>query len=237
MTASRSPYLPEGFTSSTAFQYIPLTAVATLSPESECRLTMHAIVAQAAEGRLPTWAIAGEERRAHMGRVAALMRDWSVALGLDENDRVRWPAVGYLHDVLRDEDPVLLREHMPPDVQDLPGPLLHGPAAAERLRVEGVLDGELLRVIAFHTVGDTSFGRFGRALYAADFLEPGRTFLSEWRSKLRARMPADLDEVVAEIAGARITDRVRRGVAVLPRTLRFWNALVECDNRPVVERT
>lgn len=197
---------------------------------------MHAIVAQAAEGRLPEWAVAGEARRAHMGRVAALMRDWSVALGLDEDDRVRWPAVGYLHDALRDENPETLRERIPPDVQDLPGPMLHGPAAAERLRVEGVLDGELLRVIAFHTVGDTSFGRFGRALYAADFLEPARTLLSEWRSDLRARMPGDLDEVVAEIAGARITDRVRRGVAVLPRTLRFWNALLECDRRPAMER-
>jgi len=209
-----------------------LTAIVTRSLTTELRLRMHTIVSEAAEGRLPDWAVAGEVRRAHMGRVADLMREWSVALGLDDDDCVRWSAVGYLHDVLRDEDPAVLRARTPPDLRDLPGSLLHGPAGAERLRVEGVLDGELLSVIAFHTVGDASFGRFGRALYAADFLEPGRTFLSEWRSDLRARMPTHLDEVVVDIAAARIKDRVGRGVAVLERTVRFWNALVDGQSPP-----
>ena len=188
---------------------------------------MHAIVSEAAEGRLPEWAVANEARRAHMGRVADLMRTWSAKLGLDEDDLVRWPAVGYLHDVLRDERPAVLRERTPPDVQDVPGLLLHGPAAAERLRVEGVIDGELLSAVAFHTVGDVSFGGLGRALYAADFLDPGRTFLPKWRAELRTRMPADLDQVVVEITGARIKDRVARRSDVLQRTIRFWNSLVE----------
>jgi len=189
-------------------------------------LILHDIVFEAAEGRLPEWAVASDARRAHMGRVAGLMRDWSEALGLDDDDRVRWRAVGHLHDVLRDEESAVLRERTPPDLRDLPGPLLHGPAAAERLRVAGVRDGELLSVVAFHTVGDPSFGRFGRALYAADFLEPGRTFLAEWRAALRARVPAELDDVIFEIVGARIKSLVERGTAVLPRTIRFWNTLV-----------
>jgi HD superfamily phosphohydrolase YqeK len=189
-------------------------------------LILHDIVSEAAESRLPAWAVASDARRAHMARVAGLMRDWSEALGLDDDDRVRWRAAGYLHDVLRDEEPAVLWERTPPDLRDLPGPLLHGPAAAERLRVAGVLDGELLSVVAFHTVGDPSFDRFGRALYAADFLEPGRTFLAEWRAALRARVPAELDDVLFEIAGARITSLVERGTAVLPRTIRFWNTLV-----------
>jgi 2-amino-4-hydroxy-6-hydroxymethyldihydropteridine diphosphokinase len=103
--------------------------------------------------------------------------------------------------------------------------------------VEGVLDGELLAVIAFHTVGDASFGRFGRALYAADFLEPGRTFLAEWRSDLRERMPADLDAVVVDIAAARIKDRVGCGRGVLERTVRFWNALVTGQSPPPRDHT
>ncbi len=189
-------------------------------------MSLHHIITQSAQGRLPQWAVAGDDRRAHMGRVAESLTEWAEALELTQDERVRWRSVGYLHDVLRDEEFSALRDRIPPDLKCLPGPLLHGPAAAERLRVAGVLDGELLSAIAFHTVGDASFGPLGRALYAADFLEPGRTFLSDWRAERRARMPAELDDVVFEIVRARVVDLVERGAEVLPRTLGFWNALV-----------
>ena len=161
----------------------------------------------------------------HMRRVGDLLRSWAEALGLVEAECVRWEAAGLLHDLLRDADPEALRPRVPPTLNRWAGPLLHGPAAAERLRIEGVDDGELLTAVAFHTVGDPRFGRLGRALYAADFLEPGRTFLEEWRAELTGRMPEDLDGVVLEIARARITNRLDRGEPVLPRTLDFWNSL------------
>lgn len=186
----------------------------------------HELLSAAAAGELPEWAVASAERRAHMHRVAELLGAWSEALALGDAERTRWRAAGMLHDALRDERPEALRARVPASLSALPGPLLHGPAAAERLRVEGVLDGELLRAIAFHTVGDPAFGRLGRALYAADFLEPGRSFLPEWRAALRARLPRDLDEVVLEIAGARIGNLIERRVEIAPRTVQFWNALV-----------
>ena len=40
--------------------------------------------------------------------------------------------------------------------------LLAGPAAAERLRIDGVEDGPLLTAVAWHTVGDPRFGRSGK---------------------------------------------------------------------------
>jgi len=190
-------------------------------------LTLHEIVSRAAKGTLPTWAVVSEGRRAHIGRVCELLGDWAEALELGEDDRKRWRAAGSLHDVLRDEEPEMLRTSVSPEVQDLPGPLLHGPAAAERLRVCGVLDGELLSAIAYHTVGDETFASLGRALYAADFLEPGRSFLPEWRQELRARMPVELNEVVFEIVRARVSNLVERGSPMLPRTVRFWNRLAE----------
>ena len=161
-----------------------------------------------------------------MARVSALLAEWGEALDLDSDDRIRWRSLGYLHDALRDEDPNELRDRLPPSLRALPGPLLHGPAAAERLRVDGVLDGELLNAVAFHTVGDSSFRALGRALYAADFLEPGRDFLVEWREGLRARMPQELNDVVFEIVQARVGNLVGRGAEVLPRTLGFWNHVV-----------
>lgn len=171
------------------------------------------------------WAVADEQRCEHMERVARLLDAWAGDLSLPESQRLRWRAAGLAHDLLRDADPDQLRSHLPPTLAALPGPILHGPAAAERLRIEGLEDGELLTAVAYHTVGDARFGRLGRALYAADFLEPGRTFLPEWREERRERMPADFDAVVREVAATRIRSLIERGSRVLPRTLAFWNSM------------
>jgi len=189
-------------------------------------VTPHPLVSRAAEGHLPEWAVAGDRRRAHMARVAELMGAWADGLGLTAGERVRWVAAAHLHDALRDEDPTVLRQRVPPAERALPGPVLHGPAASERLRVAGVLDGELLLAIAWHTVGDARFGPLGRALYVADFLEPGRSYLPEWRAELRGRMPGALDQVTLEVARARVGRGLERGAALQARTVDFWNRLV-----------
>jgi len=201
---------------------LPVRAMARMLPPSRA---VHASLEALLDGRQPEWMVASEPRREHMGRVAGLMDAWASDLGLSEAERLRWRAAGLAHDLLRDAEHDELRAHLPPTLADLPGPILHGPAAAERLRIEGVEDGELLTAIAYHTVGDARFGPMGRALYAADFLEPGRTFLPEWREQRRERMPEAFDAVVREIAGARMRNLIERGSRVLPRTLAFWNSM------------
>ena len=178
---------------------------------------VHPLVERAAAGVLPKWAVARPERREHMARVSELMASWAETLQLDASERTRWRSTGFLHDALRDEAADALRARVPETLRSFPGPLLHGPAASERLRVDGVLDGELLRAVAFRTVGDPSFRTLGRALYAADFLEPGRSFLPEWRAELRSSMPHELDRVVLEIARARIGNLLDRDATVLTR--------------------
>lgn len=168
----------------------------------------------------------GPRRREHIERVAGLLDSWAEELDLAAVERQRWRAVGYLHDALRDAVPTELRP-LVPEADRMPGSLLHGLAAAARLRAEGVDDEELLAAVAFHTIGDPGFRRLGRALYAADFLEPGRTFLAERRAEIRARAPQEMDSVVRDVAGERIRDQVRRGLPLHPRTVAFWNALVE----------
>ena len=184
---------------------------------------MHELVRAAASGTLPDWAVAGPRRREHMARVADLLGGWATALGLSEDEAARWRAVGYLHDVVRDADPAELRDRIPPVLHVWPDLLLHGPAGAELMRTAGVMDGELLDAVAFHTLGHPGFRRLGRALYAADFLDPGRPFLPEWRAELRERVPDELDTVVFEILRARLRHLLDRGLPILPRTMEFWN--------------
>jgi 2-amino-4-hydroxy-6-hydroxymethyldihydropteridine diphosphokinase len=174
------------------------------------------IVRDAARGVLPDWARASEKRRAHIGRVAALLGEWAAALRLSDHERERWVAAGWLHDVLREAHPDELRPLVPQEFRDLPGKLLHGPAAAERLA--GEADAELLEAIRYHTLGSARFGRLGRALYLADFLEPGRRYEPEWTAALRARMPHDLDGVLREVVRARVGHVQESGSVLHPET-------------------
>lgn len=180
----------------------------------------------AADGELPAWAVVSAPRRDHIRRVATLMDEWAARLGLDAEERRRWRAAAWLHDALRDAAPDDLRPGVPEWARELPGPILHGPAVAARLEAEGAADRELLDAVAYHTLGHPALGRLGRALYLADFLEPGRPFEPAWRASLRARMPDALDDVLREVVAATIAHLLRSGRTMRPETMAFWNAIV-----------
>lgn len=185
---------------------------------------LSATMRAAAAGRLPGWAVAGPERLAHVGRVVALMQEWAAALGLSDVEAARWRAAGWLHDALRDEDPAVLRRELAPEWADAPGPILHGPAAARRLGDE--VDAAVADAIRYHTLGHPRLDRLGRALYLADFLEPGRDFLVDRRASLRARMPAELDAVLVEVVASRLRHLVEGRRPIRGETAAFWSSLV-----------
>ncbi len=193
------------------------------------RAPIHPIVTAAAEGRLPGWAVAGADRRRHTERVAGLLAGWARDMGLGEEEIARWRAAGILHDALRDASPADLVRILPERLRKLPPKAYHGPAAAILLRADGVSDRGLLRAVRWHTLGSKKFGRLGRALFAADFLEPGRTAKRQWRERLRVRASRDLNPVVTEIVRNRIDYRVRAELPVHPRTVGFWNSLVRAS--------
>ena len=106
-----------------------------------------------------------------------------------------------------------------------PAGLLHGPAAAQRLREDGETREELLVAIASHTVGDPAWGRVGRALYMADFLEPGRPFSQSDRAFLAAQVPHAFDSVFRQVVRARLEWTLREGKEIFPGTLALWNSV------------
>lgn len=193
---------------------------------------VHPLVRAAGEGELPDWAVAGAERREHIARVVALLDAWARGLRLSEVDALRWRAAGRLHDCLRDADPDALREWLPPDLADIPAPLVHGPAAAARFASEGVDDAAVLGAVRWHTLGHRELDRLGRAVYLADFLEPERKFEVEWRASLRERMPEELDAVLVEVVAARMRHLVEERRLIRQETLGFWNSLVHRPTRP-----
>lgn len=187
----------------------------------------HAILASAAQGRLPAWAEVRPKRYGHMARVAELMGDWALRLGEPPEERARWRATGWLHDALRDAEPETLRAGLDSPFREMPGYYLHGPAVAARLEADGVTDAELLDAIRYHTLGSGRFERLGRALIAADWLEPGRAQLPVQRSALRARMPESLNDVFATIVAMRVRKALERRKPIRHELAEMWNSVAD----------
>lgn len=172
----------------------------------------------------PPWARIGAERRAHVERVAALLRRWADAGGVPEAERARWLRAAYLHDALRDAPPEEL-ERLVPDAWGIPS-LRHGPAAARVAAEHGETDRGVLRAVHYHSVGYAGWDRVGRLLYLADYLEPGRGFRARARKAQAARVPSEPDAVLREVAAERLQWVLNSGRPLLPESVAFWNGLV-----------
>ena len=83
----------------------------------------------------------------------------------------------------------------------------------------------MLAAIAHHTLGSTSFGRTGRALYMADFLEPGRGFARQDRAFLAGLVPRDFDGVFRQVVRMRIEWAVSEGHTLFQETVELWNSV------------
>ncbi len=182
---------------------------------------LHPTIAAAASGRLPDWARVSRLRMPHLESVSDLLLRWSSVLSLAEVDRARWAAAGWLHDALRDAPP----ERLVADAAEYPSKVRHGPAAAARLRREGVEDEELLQAVTFHSLGCGGLRRLGRFLFLADYLEPRRAYAPQENAVLRARLPENELAVLRAVCARRISERLQRHKSLRQETVDFWNEL------------
>lgn len=183
--------------------------------------TPGASVARAPE--LPAWAQVSDKRRAHITRVTALLDAWAPHVARDADEARALHDAGRLHDALRDAPEPLLRE-LSGDAES-PAELLHGPAAATLLAREGESRADLLDAVRWHTLGSASWSRVGRALYMADFLEPGRKFAVTDRAFLAAHVRHDFDGVFRQVVRMRLQWSLGEGLELYVPTVALWNAV------------
>jgi HD superfamily phosphohydrolase YqeK len=172
---------------------------------------------------LPAWAVVTAERRAHIERVAALLASWASALGLDDGEAAAWQDAARWHDALRDAPEDQLQALVPDGSFDVP--MLHGPAAAARLEDQGERRAGVLAAVRYHTVGYARWNRTGRALYMADYLEPGREWSLSDRVFLSSHVPDDFDGVFRQVVRQRLERALREGNVLYPETVELWNSV------------
>ena len=172
---------------------------------------------------LPAWAQTTEKRRAHIGRVMTLIDGWAAALDLAPEAASAWHDAALWHDALRDAPEPLLRELTGDSESDVSG--LHGPAAAARLSADGERRRDVLEAVRWHTVGSVEWGRTGRALYMADFLEPGRAFGRADRDYLAQQVRFDFDGTFRQVVRTRLEWALREGKVLLAPTVALWNSV------------
>jgi HD superfamily phosphohydrolase YqeK len=167
--------------------------------------------------------VVGEKRRGHIARVTALLDDWAARMHLDADEARAWHDAGRFHDALRDATPEALRAivHAP----ELPDGILHGPAAATMLEREGETRRSVLDAVRWHTVGHPAWDRTGRALFMADFLEPGRKFMHADRAFLAAQLPHNFDGVFRQAVRMRLEWTLREGNGIFEGTVKLWNSV------------
>lgn len=170
---------------------------------------------------LPSWAQVSEKRRAHIARVTTLLMQWADAMRIGPVERAAWTDAGRLHDALRDAPHDELRAMVGAFGEN--PEMLHGPAAALRLEREGETRGSVLEAIRYHTIGSGDWDRTGRALYMADFLEPGRSFSRHDRAFLAEHVPHDFDGVFRQVLRARLEWSLHEGHSLFPQTVALWN--------------
>ena len=178
---------------------------------------------RSAEVAFPSWAVVSKKRRVHVGRVVALLERWAAELRVPSAEADRWRTAGILHDALRDAPEKLLRKITGDGDGD--AELLHGPAAAMRAAKDGERRRDVLDAARHHTVGSATWARTGRALYMADFLEPGRKFLIAERAFLADQVGRDFAGTFRQVVRLRLEWSLSQGGELFPEAVALWHAV------------
>lgn len=172
---------------------------------------------------LPSWAQVSEKRAEHIHRVTILLSAWAAALKLPAEQTRMFLDAGLLHDSMKDAPESQLRE-ITGDYES-PAGILHGPAAAVMMVAHGEERRPLIEAVRYHTIGYVGWEQVGRALYMADFLEPGRKFLTQEREFLATLVPYAFDQVFCQVVRLRLEMSISEGKTLLPETVALWNSL------------
>jgi HD superfamily phosphohydrolase YqeK len=164
------------------------------------------------------------KRVEHVARVAALLGRWAADRGVGDAEAARWRRAAFLHDALRDAPDEVLAGYCARPAR-WPRAIWHGPAAAAAARRDGERDRGVLVAVHYHSLGYARWDDVGRFLFLADYLEPGRVHERPVLDTLAARVPAEPDAVLRDVAAIKLRWLLHVGRPIPRETWDFWNNL------------
>jgi len=112
--------------------------------------------------------------------------------------------------------------------------LLHGRAGAVILESEFGLGNEaILQAVRWHTSGHPDMGEIGKALFVADYIEPGRDHVTDaYRKKIHS---LGLNDMVIEVLSSQIEYLRNKGNVIVESSFLLYDKLLsEGDRKRVV---
>ena len=177
--------------------------------------------------RIYTMGAVNPARYAHSVRTAQTAQKLCSLFGIDEK---RGYLAGIGHDMCKDMPDQLLLSLVTHDgrpvseLEQKKPSLLHGRCAAVKMREDfGIVDTDILEAVAYHTFGGASIGPLAKIIYVADKVEPGREHVTE--AYLKHLFAFSLDEIVYSVLSENLDYLKKKGKAVAPETLVFYEAL------------
>ena len=112
--------------------------------------------------------------------------------------------------------------------------LLHGRAGAVILESEfGLKNEAILQAVRWHTSGHPGMGEIGKALFVADYIEPGREHVTEDYRKTIYTL--SLNEMVLEVLSSQIEYLRNKGNIIVESSFLLYDKLLsEGDRKSVV---
>ncbi len=135
----------------------------------------------------------------------------------------------WLHDAAKNEEPgrmkALAKRAKADDLELATPSLWHAPAGAALARFRyGVRDRSILRAIRCHTTGAPRLDWLGKALFVADYCEPGRR--DKELKGIRKLAEHDLEAAFERVVREKLAWVVGRGLPAHPRALAAHNEAV-----------
>ena len=135
------------------------------------------------------------------------------------------------HDIARDWEferiiSFLRENEIEVSSDDLNSPgILHGFVASIIARKEfGIEDEEIILAIKYHSTGHPDFGRLGKIVYLADYLDPERKL--KGRRKILSIAKRDLNEGVIEVIKEKLKYIIMQREFIHPVNVEFYNRIV-----------
>lgn len=127
----------------------------------------------------------------------------------------------------RDEMEIIIKQQkMPEDLLHFHSELWHAPVGAYLVRVEaGILDGDILQAIRYHTTGNKHMNTLDKIIFLADYIEPGRIFPGV--DEVRKVAFENLDSAVIMALKNTIKFLLDKNELIYPDTLATYNTLVK----------